>query len=75
MNDDQQLADDDAPFTPPEDAEDEEYEGHPATDGEIDSHELYDEGLAGAAEKRDREDPVVLKYHPPDEKKDENTNS
>ena len=73
MSEDQQLADDyGTPFTPPEDAEDEEYEGHQATDGEIDSHELYDEGLAGAAEQSRPEDPVVLKYTPPDKKKDKN---
>ena len=73
MDDDQQLTDDyGTPFTPPEDAEDEEYEGNQATDGDIDSHELYDEGAAGAAEKNNPEDQVVLKYHPPNEKKDEN---
>jgi hypothetical protein len=52
---------DDAPFTGPNPDKDDLVSTRPETDGEIDSQEYYDEGLAGAAElhqdtKNDSED-------------------
>ncbi len=40
----------DAPFAGPDPTKDELVSTRPETDGEIDEQELYDEGLAGAAE-------------------------
>ncbi len=37
---------------------------HPQTDTNIDSHELYDEGLSGTIEVTDRVEPTVLSYDP-----------
>lgn len=39
-----------APFGGPDPSADDEVSTRPETDGEIDEQELYDEGLAGAAE-------------------------
>lgn len=40
----------DTPAAPPESKQDQQEATHPATDTNIDSGELYDEGLDGAAE-------------------------
>lgn len=37
---------------------------HPQTDANLDAHELYDEGLAGAAELSERNESAVLSYDP-----------
>lgn len=37
---------------------------HPQTDTNLDAHELYDEGLAGAAELSERNESAVLSYDP-----------
>lgn len=58
-DDDEQLDQDyDTPFSNPHDSRDRLAPDHPATDSGLDEHELYDEGLAGAAEifERDEED-------------------
>ena len=44
------VGDDNAPFAGPDPDADEEVSTHPATDGDIDAQEYYDEGLADAAE-------------------------
>ncbi len=44
------LSDDDAPFTGPNPGKDDSVSTRPETDDGIDEQELYDEGLAGAAE-------------------------
>lgn len=50
-DDDSRLINDfSSPFSEPDDQEDHLPLDHPATDTGIDSHELYDEGLAAAAE-------------------------
>ena len=47
------LSDDDAPFSGPDPDADEEVSMRPKTDGDIDAHEYYDEGLEEAAELGD----------------------
>lgn len=44
------VADDDRPFSPPDDTKQHLPSDHPQTDTNIDSHELYDEGLDGATD-------------------------
>ena len=44
------VGDEDAPFAGPDPAADASASTHPATDGDIDAQEYYDEGLADAAE-------------------------
>ena len=51
FDEDSQLSQDyDTPFSEPDAQEDKLDPTHPATDAKMDLHELYDEGLAGAAE-------------------------
>ena len=47
------MDDDIAPFGGPDPEKDNQVSTRPETDGEIDEQELYDEGLAGAAEIND----------------------
>ena len=46
---------DDGPFTGPDPEDDAQVADHPRTDGDIDTQEYYDEGLAGAAEMDEEE--------------------
>lgn len=59
----------DKPFSEPRAQEDKLNPQHPQTDTDLDSHELYDEGLSGASEVDLPESPDVGEYEPEDKNK------
>jgi hypothetical protein len=61
------INDDNAPFGGPDPDEDDAVSTRPETDSDIDEQELYDEGLAGAAEldedEMDDDDDIPDGFH------------
>ena len=63
--DDNRLPEDnDRPFAPPSDPDDSQYAQHQSTDDDLDETELYNEGIAGAAEQERPDNGAVNSYDP-----------
>lgn len=68
MADDNILPEDnDTPFSPLASSDDSQYVQHQSTDDDLDETELYNEGIAGAAEQERPDKGAVNSYTPPED--------
>jgi hypothetical protein len=60
---DEELEEDnDTPFTPPDDVDDDLSDQAQQGDTNIDPHQMYDEGFSSATEEKPREDTIVTSF-------------